>query len=177
MNAENTPLQGLKIFTPNVFYDHRGYFFEHYKESCYNTLPMKQDNVSFSKLGTIRGLHYQLECPQGKLVSVAKGMIQDVAVDIRKSSPTFGKHFSIILSDANHKQLYIPPGFAHGFLALQEENVVTYKCTSEYHRESERTILWNDPEINILWAGHIHDHLVSSKDEQGVLLKDADLFD
>jgi dTDP-4-dehydrorhamnose 3,5-epimerase len=176
MISTDGPLKGLKIISPTIFRDERGEFLENYKLSNYN-INFVQDNLSYSKLGTIRGLHYQLERPQGKLVSVCKGMIQDIAIDIRKSSPTFGKHFSVILSSSNHKQLYIPEGFAHGFLALTEEAIVAYKCTAEYHKESERTIIWNDPTINILWAAHVEEFIISDKDQKGTTLLEADVFD
>jgi dTDP-4-dehydrorhamnose 3,5-epimerase len=143
------------IIEPKVFGDSRGYFLETYQAKRYatNGIPASfvQDNVSFSANGVIRGLHYQLSKPQGKLVSVAFGEVFDVSVDIRKGSPTFGKWFGITLSSDSAKQVYVPEGFAHGFCVTSEKAIVTYKCTDYYAPEEERGIPWDDPFLNIAW--------------------------
>ena len=178
MNVEYCELEGLKIFTPNVYDDDRGMFMELYKLTNYG-LEFVQDNVSYSKIGTVRGLHYQVGAnAQGKLVTVLSGSIYDVAVDIREGSPTFGKYHGLILNKQNKKQFYIPPGFAHGFMALEDETCVLYKCTSQYDRASERSILWNDPTIGIKYPGHINEDsvLISDKDAVAPKLLEADVF-
>jgi dTDP-4-dehydrorhamnose 3,5-epimerase len=148
-------IDGLYVIEPKVFGDERGYFIEtyHYEEFKAAGLDMifVQDNQSLSKKGVLRGLHYQKEHPQGKLVRVFKGTVFDVAVDLRKGSDTYGKWHGEILSDENNKMFYVPEGFAHGFLVLSEEAVFTYKCTDFYHPEDEGGILWNDPEIGVKW--------------------------
>ncbi|MCF7815277.1 MAG: dTDP-4-dehydrorhamnose 3,5-epimerase [Candidatus Cloacimonetes bacterium] len=169
MKIENTKIKDLKIITPDIFSDERGYFFEmfHTKKFKEMEIPINfvQDNQSFSKYRTIRGLHYQIgEFAQGKLVHVVQGKILDVAVDIRFSSPTFGKYFSIELSDSNQKFIWIPPGFAHGFSVLSETAVMFYKCTAVYSPTHERGILFNDPDLNIDWK--IENPLVSEKDRK-----------
>ncbi len=169
MTFEKTFIDGLLVITPDVFSDDRGYFFESYSFKKYSgnglTHAFVQDNISKSKKNTVRGLHYQVgEFAQGKLCSVIIGKVLDVAVDIRFGSPTFGKYFSIELSDENKKQLWIPPGFAHGFSVLSDEAVFSYKCTALYSKENERTILFNDPELNIDWK--VTEPVVSPKDLQ-----------
>ena len=159
-------IQDVLIIEPQVFADHRGFFMETYHRKKYAEAGLDvlfvQDNHSRSRKNTLRGLHYQLAHPQGKLVWAAAGEIFDVAVDIRRNSATFGKWIGIHLSEANHLQLYIPPGFAHGFCVLSEEADLMYKCTDLYHPEDDWGILWNDPQIGILWP--IHDPLLSPKD-------------
>lgn len=180
MQISHPPLSGLVLLEPRVFADARGYFLETFQSQRYAEagLPMTwvQDNVSRSKRGTIRGLHYQHRQPQGKLVTVIGGAIWDVAVDLRKSSPTFGQHYGVELSDENHRQLYIPPGFAHGFCALSDDADVFYKCTALYQPGDERTLLWNDPALGIDWPA-IEPQLLSSKDELGQTLHHADVYD
>ena len=148
-------IEGLFIIEPAVFGDARGYFMETYNEADMKAagLGMKfvQDNQSKSRRGVLRGLHYQKEHPQGKLVRVISGSVFDVAVDIRKGSGTYGKWFGMELSAENRKQLYIPEGFAHGFLVLSEEAEFCYKCTDFYHPEDEGGIMWNDPKLDIKW--------------------------
>jgi len=145
-------MSNLKVIEPTVFGDGRGYFFESFNQSKYNiNRNFVQDNISKSKRNVLRGLHYQLKHPQGKLVTVIKGKILDVAVDLRKSSPSFGMHKSIILSDENHKQFWIPEGFAHGFLTLEEENIIHYKCTDFYYPDDYNILRWNDEQLNIDW--------------------------
>ncbi len=175
MNIEKTNLDGVLVIEPRVFPDSRGFFIETFNSKRYSeiglTEPFVQDNYSHSCKGTLRGLHYQLKNPQGKLVYVIKGEVFDVAVDIRKSSPTFGKWFGTILSEENHKQIFVPKGFAHGFLVLSEEADVIYKCTDLYTPGDEYGILWSDPEIGIDW--NFKNPLLSEKDAISPLLKDA----
>ncbi|MCX7798428.1 MAG: dTDP-4-dehydrorhamnose 3,5-epimerase [Melioribacter sp.] len=167
MVVEKTFIEGLLLIKPEIYYDERGYFFESYNQKKYNELGINfnfvQDNISKSKKGTIRGLHYQVgEYAQGKLCYVLKGKVLDVAVDIRFGSPTFGKYFSCELSDENKIQLWIPPGFAHGFSVLSEEAIFCYKCTSLYNKQYERGILFNDPILKIDWK--VENPIVSTKD-------------
>ena len=175
MEVLKTELEGLLIIKPKVFGDERGYFFESYNEDIYHKagidLLFVQDNISKSKKGTIRGLHYQVgDKAQGKLCKVIYGKVLDVAVDIRFGSPTFGKYFSSELSVENHTQLWIPPGFAHGFSVLSDEAIFSYKCTELYSKENERAILFNDPSLNINWK--VETPIVSEKDLKAQLLKD-----
>lgn len=154
MKATQGPLAGLIIIEPPIFGDERGYFYESFQQKRYTELgipPFVQDNISRSKKNTLRGLHYQLPHAQGKLVFVTHGKVWDIVVDIRQSSPTFGKYFSITLSDENHTQMYIPPGFAHGFCVLSDEADFSYKCTDFYHPASEHGIRWNDNGLQIPW--------------------------
>lgn len=163
-----TEISGLIIFEPAVFEDNRGYFFESYNDKAFEEMeigPFVQDNQSHSKYGVIRGLHYQLAPhAQAKLVRVLNGTILDVAVDIRKGSPSFGKVFSIELSAENKKQLYIPAGFAHGFSVLSETADVLYKCDAFYHKGSEGGIVYNDAQLNIDWKVPADKVIVSPKD-------------
>jgi len=176
MQIESTSLSGILLIKPRVFYDGRGRFFESFQAQRYAehgiTLDFVQDNISYSQQGTLRGLHYQLQHPQGKLVSVLRGKVLDVAVDIRLGSPTFGQSFSCELSDENHYQLYVPPGFAHGFCVLSEEVCFHYKCTDYYQPKDEHGIAWNDPALNIAWPlGNAP--LLSAKDKLYLPLKDT----
>lgn len=167
MKVTETPLQGLLIIEPTLFNDSRGYFYESFQHMRYHEhgIPaMVQDNISRSCKNTLRGLHYQLPDAQGKLVSVIRGSVWDVAVDIRRSSLTFGKWFGAVLSDENHKQLYIPPGFAHGFCVLSEDADFMYKCTDYYSPKSEHGILWNDPDLKITWP--VPHPILSDKDQK-----------
>ncbi|HLZ87300.1 MAG TPA: dTDP-4-dehydrorhamnose 3,5-epimerase [Puia sp.] len=169
MPFKTTDIQGLLIFEPSVFKDERGYFFESYNEQTFRKqgLDMRfvQDNQSFSYHGVIRGLHYQLDpYAQTKLVRVLEGRVIDVAVDIRKGSPTFGKHFAIELSAENKLQLFIPRGFAHGFSVLSETAQLSYKCDGLYSKESEGGIRFDDPQLNIDWQVPAAKAIVSAKD-------------
>ena len=169
MPFTKTSIEGLLIFEPRVFEDNRGYFFEAYNKSVFEAEGVSynfvQDNQSFSKYGTIRGLHYQQNpYAQCKLVRALQGSILDVAVDIRKKSPTYGQVFSIELTGENKKQLLIPPGFAHGFSVLGETAVVMYKCDALYNKESEAGIIYNDPELAIDWQLPDGAAIVSEKD-------------
>lgn len=166
-----TPLEELPdvlLIEPNVFGDPRGYFFESWSHARYQQAgvqgPFVQDNVSFSRKGILRGLHIQTPYPQGKLVWVPRGNVWDVAVDIRAGSPTFGLWAARELSDVNHHQLWIPPGFAHGFCVLSEEALFAYKCTEQYQAENDFGVAYNDPELNIAWP--ISDPLLSDKDRK-----------
>lgn len=164
-----TDISGLLVFEPQVHEDSRGYFFEAYNEQVFHQQGIRyrfvQDNQSRSSFGVIRGLHYQLNPhAQTKLVRVLQGRILDVAVDIRRNSPTYGKHIALELSEENRKQLLIPPGFAHGFSVLSETAVVLYKCDSFYNKESEGGILYNDPALNIDWQIGKGKETVSAKD-------------
>ena len=173
-----TNIEDLLIFEPKVFEDSRGYFFESYNENIFLqrgiNIKWVQDNQSSSTYGVIRGLHYQLNPhAQTKLIRVLHGMILDVAVDIRKGSPTYGKSFSIELSGDNSRQLFIPKGFAHGFSVLSEKAVVMYKCDAFYNKESEGGIIYNDPSLKIDWEIPSGKAIVSEKDNQLPSLKDC----
>lgn len=175
MKIEETPINGLLVVQPDVYEDKRGYFFESYNLNKYvnkiNSVPFVQDNISRSVKNTIRGLHFQIgEYAQGKLCQVLFGEVLDVAIDLRKNSKTYGKYFSIKLSQDNHKQLWIPEGFAHGFSVLSDLAVFSYKCTNFYNREHERCLLFSDPDIGIDWKVDLP--IVSDKDLEGVRLKD-----
>ena len=167
MEVVKTPIEGVLLIKPKVFGDNRGYFVETWQKKRYEEagidLPFVQDNHSKSTKGILRGLHFQKNHPQGKLVMVSLGEVFDVAVDIRKDSPTFGKWFGAILSDKNQHQLWIPPGLAHGFVVLSDVAHFHYKCTDYYHPDDEGSIKWDDPEIGIDWPIDF-EPLVSSKD-------------
>ncbi len=167
-------LPDLILIEPKIFSDERGFFLETWNQAKYKEIGIHsdfvQDNMSYSKQGVLRGLHFQFPNPQGKLLQVMQGEVQDIAVDIRKDSPTFGKWESVILSAENKKQLYIPEGFAHGFLVLSESALVSYKCTEFYYPENEKTILWNDSQINIKWET-FEQKIISDKDQKGLRLE------
>lgn len=176
----STPLSipDVVLLEPKVFGDERGFFFESFNQKQFNKfigqeITFVQDNHSRSAKNVLRGLHYQIEQPQGKLVRVIEGEIFDVAVDLRKSSPYFGKWVSAILSSMNKHQLWIPAGFAHGFLVLSDTAEVIYKATDYYAPASEKTILWNDSQLSINWPLNDITPITSSKDQQGVLFKHA----
>lgn len=178
MDVSPTALDGCIIISPSVFGDDRGLFQEVYNQRRYEDLGIGdafvQDNYSRSTQGTLRGLHYQVDCVQGKLVQVLRGEVFDVCVDLRPGSPSFGKSASVILSESNHKQFYIPPGFAHGFYVLSESADFFYKCTELYAPEFERTLLWNDPALNIDWP-LVGEPILSDKDKQGKTLDELEL--
>ncbi|MDY0153684.1 MAG: dTDP-4-dehydrorhamnose 3,5-epimerase [Prevotella sp.] len=182
MEYRKTEIDGVYILEPRVFNDDRGYFFEAWKKEDFEEHVGKvdfiQDNESKSSYGVLRGLHYQKEIySQAKLVRVIKGKVLDVAVDIRKSSPTFGKHVMVELSDENKRQFFIPRGFAHGFLVLSDEAIFTYKVDNIYAPQHEASIRWNDEDINIKWPIAPEDVVTSEKDLKASSLKDAELFD
>lgn len=174
-----TTLKDVVIVEPKVFGDDRGFFLEAYNEKTFGELGLptrfQQDNHSGSRRLVLRGLHYQLKQPQGKLVRALKGEIYDVAVDIRQGSTDFGKWFGVVLSAENRRMLWIPPGFAHGFLVLSESAEVSYKATELYAPEHERSILWNDPAIGIEWP-LTEEPTLSGKDKAGSLLADAETY-
>ena len=181
MERHNTPIPDLVLFSPKVFEDERGFFFESYNRRVMETLGLReefvQDNHSRSRKGVLRGLHYQVVEPQGKLVRVVVGEVFDVAVDLRRSSPTFGRWYGTILSAENKLQLYIPVGFAHGFLTLSEWAEVLYKTTAYYAPAHERCIRWDDPDLGIRWpVENVGSPILSPKDAAGVSFKEADLF-
>lgn len=175
-----TSLPGVLIVEPRVFGDDRGFFLESYNERAVAQLGIVghfvQDNHSSSRRNVLRGLHYQIKQAQGKLVRAIAGEILDVAVDLRRSSSTFGAWEAVRLSDDNKKMLWIPPGFAHGFLVLSERAQVLYKATDYYAPEFERTLAWNDPDLKIDW-GLESAPIVSAKDQRGASLRDAETFD
>lgn len=183
MNVIKTDIEGVVIIEPKVFGDDRGYFFESFSQPRFDELvrPIKfvQDNESKSKYGVLRGLHFQKgQHAQSKLVRVVKGRVLDVAVDIRKGSPTFGKYVAVELTEDNHRQFFVPRGFAHGFAVLSEEAIFQYKCDNLYAPASEGAIIWNDPEIGIDWGLAAEDVVLSPKDMCHPMLKDVpELFD
>ncbi|MCW3078327.1 MAG: dTDP-4-dehydrorhamnose 3,5-epimerase [Bacteroidetes bacterium] len=174
MEIIDTNLRGLVVLKPKVFEDERGYFFESYNQKLFASaglnLNFVQDNQSLSHTGVLRGMHFQNPpYAQGKLVRVITGAVYDVAIDIRKNSETYGKWFGIELTQENKWMMYIPEGFAHGFLTLRDNTIFSYKCTNFYNKASEESILWNDPEIGIQW--NVKDPLLSTKDLEGGLFK------
>lgn len=183
MNVIDTAIAGVKIIEPAVFHDERGFFYESYNQDKFCAITgawpdFVQDNHSKSARGVVRGLHYQIEHPQGKLVRVTSGEVFDVAVDIRRSSPTFGKHISVVLSAENKRMLWVPEGFAHGFMALTDDVEFLYKTTDVWFKQHERTLLWNDRALNIAWPLDRVNHQprVNAKDAEGATLEDADSF-
>ncbi len=182
MQITPTQIPDVLLITPQVFGDHRGFFMETYQaqkmaEAGINA-NFVQDNHSGSQHGTLRGLHYQIRQPQGKLVRVVAGEIFDVAVDLRRYSPTFGQHVSVILSAENKQQLWVPPGFAHGFYALSAWVELVYKASDYYAPQWERSLLWNDPALGIAWpipAGETP--ILASKDQQGKRLSEAEIYE
>jgi dTDP-4-dehydrorhamnose 3,5-epimerase len=182
MQVVATDIPDILIIEPRVFGDARGFFFESYQHERFTAaigedVRFVQDNHSGSKSNVLRGLHYQLKQAQGKLIRVIAGSIYDVAVDIRRGSPTFGRYVGVELSAENRRTLWIPPGFAHGFLTLGEWNEVLYKTTDYYAPQYERSIRWDDPDIGIAWPHTDGEFTISPKDEAGAYLKDAEVFD
>ena len=180
MKLIETDILGVVLLESPIYRDDRGQFQETCNERQFLELGLpidwKQDNLSLSRKNVVRGLHYQLIKPQGKLVRVVSGAVFDVAVDIRRNSPTFGKHVSVELSAENGLAFYIPVGFAHGFAALTEGACFAYKVTDFYEPSGDRTMLWNDPELGIQWPVAAEDAIVSAKDLQGKPLRDAEVF-
>ncbi len=182
MKVKKLAIPDVVIMAPQVFGDHRGFFMETFRDNFFRErvadVSFVQDNHSRSSQGILRGLHYQIIKPQGKLVRVISGEVFDVAVDLRKGSPTFGQWVGETLSRENRKLMWVPPGFAHGFYVISAEAEFVYKCTDYYAPEHERCIRWDDPAVNIQWplvAGSAP--LLSEKDENGVRLKDAEVFE
>ena len=181
MKIFSTNIPEVLVFEPDVHVDERGYFMETFRSSMFKERGMKsdfvQDNQSSSKKGTLRGLHYQLLSPQGKLVRVISGEVFDVAVDLRKSSNTFGAWVAEILSAENKRQLWVPPGFAHGFLVLSDHAELSYKCTNYFDPNDEHTLLWSDAKTGIDWPVANLDVILSEKDSKGKFLSEAAVFD
>ena len=182
MKFLSTEVEGVLVCEPKVLGDERGYFLETWRESLFAEagvdVAFVQDNQSSSRAGVLRGLHYQIRQPQGKLVRVISGSVFDVAVDLRRSSPTFGQWTGAELSAENHRQMWVPPGCAHGFYVLSDTAEFVYKCTDYYAPEHERVVLWDDPAIGIAWPVPTHAApILSDKDRGGVPLADAELFD
>lgn len=178
MNVIKTDIEGVVVIEPQVFGDERGYFFESFNAECFLAetgidVAFVQDNESRSKRGVLRGLHFQREpYAQAKLVRVVRGRVLDVAVDIRPGSPTFGKYVATELSGENHRQMFIPKGFAHGYVVLEDDTVFQYKCDEYYHPESEAGIAWNDPQIGIEWPLSEDEIILSDKDRKHPTLKE-----
>lgn len=175
MIVEKTPIEGVLLVKPKVFGDKRGFFVETWQKKRYEeagiNLPFVQDNHSMSTKGILRGLHFQKKHPQGKLVMVSQGEVFDVAVDLRKDSPTFGKWFGALLTAENQHQLWVPPGMAHGFVVLSETVHFHYKCTDYYHPEDEGSIRWNDPDVDVKWPISF-EPVVSEKDAKAPFFAD-----
>ncbi|MFT5032792.1 MAG: dTDP-4-dehydrorhamnose 3,5-epimerase [Bacteroidia bacterium] len=181
MKVQQTPIDGLLVIEPQVFGDERGFFIEIWQAARYKEAGIEgdfvQDNQSRSRRGILRGLHYQIQNPQGKLVRVTDGEVFDVAVDLRRSSPTFGQWYGVILSASNHRQFWVPPGFAHGFYVMSESADFNYKCTNYYSPEFERSLQWNDAAVGIDWPlveGETPQ--LSQKDAAGLPLSEIEVF-
>jgi dTDP-4-dehydrorhamnose 3,5-epimerase len=179
MRIEPTAIPDVLLVEPDVHGDARGFFFESYNRRALSAAGIDaefvQDNHSRSRRGVLRGLHYQIQHAQGKLVRVAEGEVFDVAVDLRRRSPTFGRHVAMTLSAANHRMLYVPPGFAHGFIVTSESADFLYKTTDYWHPEHERTLLWNDRALGIAWPAGI-EPILAAKDVAGVPLASAECY-
>ncbi|HWE83522.1 MAG TPA: dTDP-4-dehydrorhamnose 3,5-epimerase [Terracidiphilus sp.] len=180
MTVEETGLPGVLLITPRIYRDDRGAFWETWNRNAMTEAGLPefwaQDNFSLSTKSVVRGIHYQVSQPQGKLVRATHGAVIDVAVDLRRSSPHFGKHFTVELSGENGRMLWIPVGFGHGILVISETAGFAYKVTDYYAPASERTILWNDPDLAIPWPVDACEAIVSAKDQAGLRLKEAELF-
>lgn len=180
MNIEETSLPGVLVITPKIYGDSRGAFWETWNMKTFESsgLPATwvQDNFSVSRKNVLRGIHYQVIQPQGKLVRAAFGAVFDVAVDLRRNSPCFGKHVAVELSEENGRMLWIPEGFGHGFLVLSDQAGFAYKVTDYYNPRGERTIVWNDPDIAIPWPIQPEQAIVSEKDANGSTLQTAEVF-
>lgn len=176
MKITETPLPGVLLLAPQVFGDARGFFVETWRETTLREAGVDatfvQDNHSRSPRGILRGLHFQLLQPQGKLVRVSRGSVYDVAVDVRAGSPNFGQWFGAVLDDTDHRMMYVPPGFAHGFCVLSESADFLYKCSDYYHPASEQSIAWNDPDLAITWPDMGVPPVLSAKDQAALRLRD-----
>lgn len=182
MNVVETSLPGVLIVEPKVFGDARGFFFESWNERAFAQatgvdLRFVQDNHSRSARGVLRGLHYQIRQPQGKLVRVVRGAVFDVAVDLRRSSPAFGRWVGVELSEDNHRELWVPPGFGHGFVVVSEMAEVLYKTTDYWAPQHERSLLWDDPQVGVAWPLDGIEPLLSAKDAAGLPLARCEVFD
>ena len=170
MKIIESNIKDVLIIEPKVFFDERGYFFESFNQDAFLKAGIQanyvQDNISKSSKNTLRGLHFQVPpFSQGKLIKVLKGAVQDIAVDLRTASPSYGHYVNVLLSAENHRMLYIPPGFAHGFVTLKDDTLFSYKCTNSYSKDAERIILWNDRSLNIKWD--TNHPIISEKDQLG----------
>jgi dTDP-4-dehydrorhamnose 3,5-epimerase len=174
MNVSHSLIKDVLVFEPTVFDDSRGYFFESYRQSWLPEHVFVQDNESSSQMDTLRGIHYQLDHPQGKLVRVIAGEVLDVAVDLRRSSETFGRCVTERLSAENRRMLWLPPGFGHVFLVLSDTAAFQYKCTNYYDPKDQHIIRWNDPDLSIDWG--VESPILSERDAEGKLFKDATYF-
>tara|TARA_A100001011_G_scaffold384411_1_gene456994 strand:- start:496 stop:1068 length:573 start_codon:yes stop_codon:yes gene_type:complete len=174
--AEKHPIDGLLTFNPKIYKDDRGFLYESFRNTWLPDYSFVQENRSRSCKSTLRGLHYQLKKPQGKLIQVVKGEIFDVALDLRRSSKTFGLHTSIFLTEKKHELFWIPPGFAHGFLVVSETADLVYKCTNFYEPDDQNSIHWNDPEININWPLGDVSPIVSEHDKNASAFRSAPVF-
>jgi dTDP-4-dehydrorhamnose 3,5-epimerase len=174
MKVTRTPVSGVLLIEPVLFRDSRGYFMESWNRERYREAGLPddfvQDNVSFSRCGVLRGLHFQQPHPQGKLLCVLHGAVFDVAVDVRVGSPTFGSWTGYVLSEENSRQLFVPPGLAHGFVVTSDTALLSYKCTEYYHPSTETTLLWNDPDLGVAWP--VETPKLSAKDQAGIRLRD-----
>ena len=182
MQVLATPIEGMLVLEPKVFGDDRGFFFESFNERVFRErtgveLPFVQDNHSRSARGVLRGLHYQIRQPQGKLVRAVRGAVYDVALDLRRASATFGQWFGIELSEQNKRMLWVPPGFAHGFCVVSESADFLYKTTDYWAPEHERAVAWNDPQLAIAWPLAGIEPMLSAKDRAGVPLAQAEVFE
>lgn len=182
LNVIRTAIPDVMIIEPRVYGDARGFFFESFNEKAFSeatgvNVAFVQDNHSRSAKGVLRGLHYQVQQPQGKLVRAVRGAVFDVVVDIRKHSASFGKWVGVELTEDNHRQMWVPPGFAHGFVVLSDSADFLYKTTDYYAPQFERSIIWNDPDICITWPDFGAPVLLSAKDQQAARLRDAEVFD
>ena len=182
MQITDTNLDAVKVVVPNVFGDERGFFMESWNRQTFEDNGLSssfvQDNHSRSSQGVLRGMHYQVKHPQGKLVRVTRGEVFDVAVDMRRSSPQFGQWAGVLLSESNKKQLWVPEGFAHGFYVVSDTADFQYKCTDYYHPEFERSLKWDDPEVGIEWPiADASEPLLAPKDSAGLALSQCDAFD
>ena len=181
MKLIETTLADVVLIEPKVFGDERGFFMESWNGKAFEDagldLQFVQDNHSKSAAGVLRGLHYQKPNPQGKLVRVAQGAVYDVIVDLRKASPTFGQHEGFLLDASNHRMLWVPKGFAHGFLTLEDDTHFLYKCTAQYEPTCEQSLLWNDPDLSIKWPLDGSLPVISAKDQAGQPFADAPVFE
>lgn len=180
MNIIACPIPGLLLIEPRVFGDERGFFTESWNRATFAAagleLDFVQDNHSRSQKGVLRGLHFQNPAPQGKLVRVVRGAVWDVAVDLRRSSPTFGQWYGVELSGANHRMLWVPEGFAHGFVTLEDDTDFLYKCTAPYAPANEHTLAWDDPAVGIAWPLDGIEPALSAKDREGLALDQVEAF-
>ncbi|WP_419804063.1 dTDP-4-dehydrorhamnose 3,5-epimerase [Terriglobus sp.] len=178
--SRSTDIEGVRLFESPVFPDDRGYFQELYNQAAFRDAGLDiswvQDNISCSRQNVVRGLHYQLGRPQAKLVRVLRGAVIDYAVDLRRSSPTFGKHVAMKLKEGDGRALLVPVGFAHGFVSLEENTVMMYKVSDVHHPAGERTLLWNDPALQIVWPFKANEAILSAKDLAGSPLETAETY-